>query len=174
MSSKTIRNSIAAVVVAIISGVLFGFMVQVVVAEGEQLLQHIEMIEKEQAQQDAYRQTQRQADSSKYNREQLQSYFLLQQGEAADILNYIESIAADAKVELKTQGLVVEEGDEGGGWVRASFSYAGTKQQVIQFTQVFESLPYVSRLSEFEMSAFSSDFWQAKATIEIKMLTYEE
>lgn len=154
---------------------LYGVMAYRVGEQGEELGIQIEALEKQQAQEATHRSLQRTAETSKDDRQHLESFFLSKESDSIDFLNQVESLAPRVDVALRTQGLeVLTDVTDGGQWIVASFGFSGTREQVQQFIQILETMPYVSRLTEVQIGRQSSVLWQATVTMQVRILTYDE
>ena len=154
---------------------ILGFIAYNVVAEGEYLTEQINSFQTQQAQEESYFKLKRIAEDSKDERAELESHFLLSEGDSINFLNQIEKLAPRYGVTINTEGLgiVTDEVDES-KWIQVSFALAGSRERIQDFIEVLEELPYVSRLTQVEMESLSSSQWQADVTMRVRVLEYDE
>lgn len=175
MSKKTIRNLIISLVLAALSAGLFGLMVYYVSDQGGKLATQIEALEAEHAQQESYIKSQRLAQDTKKERDQLHSYFLDEASDSINFLNEIEMLAPKVGVSLETKGLdsFIDE-KENTEWIKVDFKFSGSRKAVKQFVEILEILPYASRVNEVELSSQSSNDWSATVKMQVRILAYDK
>jgi hypothetical protein len=171
MSNITIRNIIIATIITTVTVGLSLFMLYQVSDKGTELSRQIELLGKQQAQVNARNQLKRQAQETEAERALLASYFLARQSDGIDFLNQVEALAPRLGVTLETESL---ESDPAGKWIAPSFIFSGTKEAVFHFIKVLETLPYVQRITEVSLEARSSNNWEAKVTMKVQVLEYED
>lgn len=140
----------------------------------EQLSEQIASLQTERQQEEDRVQLQRTANETADEREMLAGYFLAKESESIDFLNYIESVAPQAGVQLSTTDLQVVEGEsETVDWLQVNFKYDGTREAVLRFTEVLETAPYISSLESVNMRSLSSDTWTASVVMKVQLMRYE-
>jgi Tfp pilus assembly protein PilN len=175
MSRSTKSTMILAVSFLLIAVALFGFVTYQVIAKGELLAEQAVALETQRIQEASYFRLIRQAEETTEKRAELKSYFLQKESDSIDFLTLVESIAPKAGVELETNKLdVLKEKGTKQAWIQTSFSFSGTREDVQNFVQILESLPYAERLTALEMNARSSELWQANVTMQVRVLSYDE
>lgn len=175
MSPSTKRTIFIAVLLISLSLMTFGFIVYQIISQGQALTAQLAALAEQEAQESSYLKLERIARETTDERELLQGYFLRQESESIDFLNLVETIAPKAGVTLETDSLeLLQEKNSEEAWVQATFSFGGSRENVQNFVQVLETLPYVSRLTTLEMSARSSALWQAKVTLQVRVLAYDK
>lgn len=172
MSSKTIRNFIIAFVAMVSAGSVFGLMTFQVREEGKMLNAQLEVLGEQEAQESSYIRLQKISEETAQERTSLRNYFLEQEGDSVDLLNYIDSLAERSGVALQTKGLDLVDGERTSKWIRATFTIAGPESQVRQFVEILETLPYVQRMTDLTLKAKSSTQWEADVTIQVQVLNY--
>ena len=115
---------------------------------------------------------QRISEETAQERANLRSYFLEQEGDSVDLLNYIDNLAVRSNVALQTKGLDLVDGERTNKLIKATFTIAGPEAHVRQFVETLETLPYVQRLTELTLKAKSSTQWEADVTIQVQVLNY--
>lgn len=175
MSPSTKRTVFIAALLIVAAITTFGFIAYQVISQGHELTDQLAMLEEQRAQEASYLKLQRLAKDTTEDREKLQSFFLRQESDSIDFLNLVETISPEAGVALETNGLeVLKEKNSDEEWIQASFSFSGSRENVQNFVQVLETLPYVLRLTGLDMTARSTTIWQAKVTLQVRVLTYDK
>ncbi len=54
------------------------------------------------------------------------------------------------------------------------FTFSGSRERVLNFIKVLETLPYVLRVNSIEMRALSGTDWEAKISMKLQILNYDE
>lgn len=174
MSRSTKRIMILAGSFLLIAMGLFAFVGYHVVAKGQLLGEQAAILKIKETQESSYLRLIRQADETTKKRSELKQYFLQKESDSINFLTLIESLAPKAGVELRTNTLeLLKEKDSKNGWIKTSFSISGTRNDVQNFIQVLESLPYVQRLTSLNMNARSSELWEASVTMQVRVLSYD-
>jgi len=163
-------TSILLFVFSVSSFVLMGYQVN---RQGEELGEYIAVLEAEKAQEDAFFRLQKIAEDTKEDRGLLQDYFLASDSDSIDFLNLVEEIAPESGVSLKTEGLD-KSLENGVGWITINFSFSGSRDRVEQFLKILETLPYVLRVDNYEMTSTGSSNWQAKVNMRVQVLDYDK
>lgn len=152
------------------AGALFGGVVFLHKHEAvlkEQLL----AVQKEQAQQDAMFRLRRVEEESQEDRAKLAGYMLTEDSQSIEVLTRIEGYAPQVGVSLTTTNLEQSSNpDTGEGWLQIGFTFSGTEEQVEQFIQILESIPYVSYLTSVSLRANASGEWDAGTTLNVLLL----
>ncbi len=171
MSKKTIRTIIFATVLLLISILVFGFMVFQIIRQGDKLNIQLDTLASERAQESSYFQLIRIGEESAKDRLKIQDYFLKEESDSIDFLNLIEGLARQSGVSLKTDSLgTVTSPKDNSTWITVSVSFSGSRERVQNFVRLFETLPYVIRLTSFEMGSLSSTEWNARVSMEVMIL----
>lgn len=175
MSKVTIRNIIIVIILLLIASTAYGFVVYNVTAQADSLEAQIDILEEEQAREETYYKLQRIAEETVSDREKVSSYFLFRESDSIDFLNKVESLAPEAGVVLKTEGLeLIEDKVDDSEWIEVQFSFVGSRENVQRFIKVLETLPYVLRVTDINMSARSSTEWSVRLTLKVIVSTYDE
>ena len=169
MKSATISLILITVTVSVFSLMIFR-----VIKQGERLTDNIATIEAERAQESSYFMLRKIAEESKEDREKLHGYFLAREGNSIDFLNTVESLAQQSGVVLETENLdTVTKKADNSEWIEVAFSFSTTKEKIIDFLQLLETLPYVSTVTDVNLSARTATDWSAEVTMQVRILSYE-
>lgn len=175
MSKGTKRTMLVAIILSFISMAIFGLVFYQARTQGERLTEQIETIKEQETQKASYQHLVMLAEQTEADRKEIEQHFLRQNSDSIDLLNRIESMAPEMGVVLKTESLdtIEEKGNNViSPWIKAKFSFSGTRHNVQNFIHVLESLPYVLRVTEIETQAQSTTLWQASVTIQVRMLDH--
>lgn len=165
--------------IALLSGLVFLAMAAVVATGVWFILQQATLLEAQvttiatdQAQEVAFSRLQRLIAETEQDRAQLESYFLVSQSDSIDFLNYIDELAAAQRVELKTSNPTeVTKGTQ--TFLSVDYSMSGTLEQLENFIQLLELIPYVSQLQSLQLQQQNEVLWQATTEIDVILLNYE-
>lgn len=175
MSRTTIRNFIVASVLLLLAGTVFGYMVHASGTKQQLLVEELETINKQEAQEAAYLQAKRVAQDSAEERALLDAMFLSTESDSIDFLNDVEGLAAQYGVSLKTESLeVIEDKKKKTKSLETNFTFSGDKEQVYRFVELLEQLEYVAEIVQLDVAARSSTNWEAKTRVAIKLQEYAE
>lgn len=173
MSKVTLRNFIITLVILLLSlgGAVFFFFQ---ISNNSQLLeQQIAAVADQNTQETALLRLQRIAQTTETDREELSSYFLLRQSDSIAFLSEIERLAPKVGLSLETKSL--DQVSVGGReWIQVNFTVKGSLQDVQNFVQILEIIPYVSKLTSVSMNNTSSNQWEADIVIQVQLLTYDQ
>lgn len=174
MSPSTKRTMVIAVLLIALASMVFGVIAYQVVAQGKRLTEQMATVAAQRAQEVAYNRLVGQAEDTADEREQLRGFFLQRDDDSVDLLNEVETIAPLAGVELETNQLdVIKDKSSNSEWIQVTFSFTGSRVNVQNFIQVLETLPYVLRLTGLDMSALPNGSWQARVTLQVRVLAYD-
>lgn len=172
VSKSTVKTAVFGIVLLAVATSIFGLMMYWVFAQGEKLTKQIVVIEEERAQEASYFRLRKMADESELDRVLLASHFLTKEGDSIDFLNLVEGLAAKMGVELETEGLsTITAKDESSKWIETQFAFSASREKVLAFIKVLESLPYVSRVTAVDMAARSTTDWHAEVTMQVRILS---
>jgi len=175
MSKSTITTIIFSVIFFTVSVTFFGLMIYIVNEQAKHLSDQVLALQTERAQDDSYYRLLKISEESKVQRDILNSYFLARESNSIDFLNSVESLAPKVGVYLKTERLdVVDDNVKKVKWIEASFSFVASREKVENFIKILETLPYVLRITSAELSSRSTTEWEAKVTMQVQVLNYEE
>jgi hypothetical protein len=166
------RTSLRTLVITslLLLGVLAAFSGSIyLIKHKEQVLKmQLETLAKERQQQQYYFDVEKIYEDSTEDRQLLKTHLLASEGESIDILTRIESMAPQVGVILETKNLKkVNDKESKSDWVEVAFVFSGERDDVERFVAVLEHLPYVSHLTALNLSARSSNDWEAQATLRI-------
>ena len=87
----------------------------------------------------------------------------------------VEQLAPDVGVILETTSLnLVEDADDGKQWIEIGFLFDGSRSRVQEFLNTLEDLPQVSKIMKVDMLASDQTKWQARVTMRVRVLNYDE
>lgn len=172
MKNVTLRNLIIALVLftGVVGSVLFGFLE--IMSNSTKLEQQIAAVAAQNEQEEELLRLQKLATNSETDRTELASYFLLRESDSISFLSKIETLAPSVGVQLQTVALEQVTADQK-EWIEVDFLASGTRIDVLNFVQILEIIPFVSRLTFVDLKQTSSNEWQANMTIQVQLLTYE-
>lgn len=175
MINTTKKILVIALFLIFASALVFVFMVYQVIEHGEQLTNQTVLLNKENAQADSYAYMHKLSLETVDERDFLKSYFLEKEGSSIDFLNYVETLAKETSIDLKTSELdtVDSKGDEP-KWIETTFSIEASREKIQQFIKILETVPYVSRITDIKMSSKVGDEWKASVTMRVMVLGYDE
>lgn len=175
MSKSTLRNIVISLILISCSLAAYGLMVYQIDKQGRELAVQVDVISKEETQQESRLLLKRTAEETAEERAQLKNYFFLQESDSIDFLNHVEEMAPKVGVTVETSALesITNLADKT-KWIQAKFSFSGTQDRVQRFLQIMETFPLVSKVVDLEMTAKSSTEWQANIVMQVRVLTYEE
>ncbi len=175
MSKTTLRNLIIAIVLALVSAGVFGLMVYYVSGQGSKLASQILVLEAEHQQEASYIKSQRLSEDTKDERALLQSYFLAKTSDSIDFLNKVEALAPEVGITLETRGLEsFADTTDNSEWIKVDFDFFGSRENVENFIKVLETFPYVSRVTEINLSSKTSTQWNATVKMQVRVLAYDK
>ena len=165
--------------IAFVSALLFLVMITVVgtgvwlITQQAALLKtQATTIATDQAQEVAFARLQRQVKDTEADRAQLESYFLVSQSDSIDFLNYVDELADQQGVSLKTSNPTeVTKGNQ--TFLSVNYDMSGTLVQLENFIQLLELIPYVSQLQSVSLQKQTDVLWQADTQIDVILLNYE-
>lgn len=143
--------------------------------EGEKLLERSKEIADFNAREQTYRDLKKLVDSTKTDRDELNTYFLTEE-KTIDFLSTIEKIAGEQGVDLVTDSLKVEEGTDLFDTLVISYSVEGVPERVNAILLILETLPYHASVSNvFLQSLFEEGVERTRGSIEltINLLNYD-
>jgi len=170
MSAATLRKLIISFLMLLIASAIFSYMMYRVDTQGEKLVAQIDALAKQNADEALYLKLQRLEEDTTDTREALKRNFLSDDSDSIDFLTLVESLAPRMGLVNKTSGLDNITNPDGTKWVKATFTFSGSRDNVQNFIKVLESLPYVLRLNEVSLSAQSSVDWKASVTMQVQIL----
>jgi len=174
MSNSTKSTIIIATILLLFAIAAFAFMAHQVSKQGASLTQQINTLSAHQAQEASYAKLQRIAQDSQTERQELASRFLLQESDSIDFLNKVEVLAQQAGVVLVVESLDLVSGSgENTNWIETELTFNGSRDRVLRFIKILETVQYVSRLTEVDLNAKAANDWSASVTMRVRLLNYE-
>jgi len=172
MSSSRLRLLGITAAVFILAICVVFFMVREIFKQSELLEQQVTTLQKDRDQQTQLSQLKRLLEETETDRDAVAGYYLQSQSDSIDFLNYVESLAADAGVQLSTEG-ASETSRENTELLTVQYEVSSNLPSVERFVQLLESIPYVSGVTALQLSQQSATVWSAAITIEVAILEYE-
>ena len=143
--------------------------------QGEKLVSQLDTLNEQRAQEESFFRLRRVAEESAQERALLKSYFFSKESDSIDFLNMVEQLAPDVGVILETTSLnLVEDADDGKQWIEIGFLFDGSRSRVQEFLNTLEDLPQVSKIMKVDMLASDQTKWQARVTMRVRVLNYDE
>lgn len=175
MSKTTIRNLIISSIFLLVTATAFVFVLYITERENSILTEQLIALEKKRAQESQHLKLKRIAVESEADRELLGGYFLSQESDSIDFLNKVESLAPQFDITLKTDSLKKDTDKRTKEeWLTAQFSFNGTYQNVSDFVQILENLPYIAEVTQVSLEAGSENDWAATVNMRINLYTYDD
>lgn len=143
--------------------------------QGRVLDESVKSIQEGERRQEAEQRTKRTFDDSKDDRAQLKAAVFADANDS--ILSFVSNLETFA-TRVGVEFTVVSFGTEtaiknvtGVKEMKLQFSYKGTNDDVINFSRLLESVPYVSRLDSLTITSGGPDLWQAQVTMVVLIRT---
>ena len=175
MNTATIRNLILASLSLLVVVGCFSFAVIKIKNKEGELRGQFQTLNEENLRENSFYQLQKTAEESKKDREQLATYFLKQESDSINVLNWIEGMAPKANVLLETKSLQkVTDKETKTNWIEVAFIFSGEQDNVERFVGILERLPYLSYITSFSMKAREVGDWEAAVTLRIYLFKYDK
>ena len=175
MSPNTLKITVISVVLFVLAAGFFIFMWIQTQQQGEKLVVQLETLSEQRRQEEVYFRLRRVAEESSAERAQLNEYFFSGESESIDFLNMVETLAPAAGVSLNTNSLnLIEDTKDKRQWVEIGFIFDGSRNRVQDFITILEELPFVSKITMVDMIAADQTKWQARVTMRVRVLSYDE
>ena len=175
MSPVTIKITSLSLLLFLVATGAFVFMWQQTQQQGEKLVSQLDTLNEQRAQEESFFRLRRVAEESAQERALLKSYFFSKESDSIDSLNMVEQLAPDVGVILETTSLnLVEDADDGKQWIEIGFLFDGSRSRVQEFLNTLEDLPQVSKIMKVDMLASDQTKWQARVTMRVRVLNYDE
>jgi hypothetical protein len=173
MNKISLRNLILSSLVLLVAVGGFSFMVFKINSKEQELQNQFQTLNDENVRENSFHKLQKTAEMSTSDREDLAKYFLKQESDSIDVLNWIEGAAPKARVNLQTKSLQkVSDKETKADWIEVSFVFTGEQHDVERFVGILERLPYLSYITSLSLSGRSSGDWQALVTLRVYIFNY--
>jgi hypothetical protein len=173
MNKATFRNLILASLGVLLAAGGFSFMVFKINSKEQELQGQVQALNDETVRENAFYKLQKTAEESVADRDRLAKYFLKQESDSIDVLNWVEGMAPRARVELQTKSLQkVSDKDTKTDWIEVSFAFTGEQHDVERFVSVLERLPYLSYITSLSLTGRPGENWQALVTLRVYIFNY--
>jgi len=169
MSKSSKTALVIALILLVVSTSAFAFTVLHINNQGQKLAEQQDALADDMALQSSYSNLQKVQQESQEDRGLLNSYFLASNDEVIKLLNSLGDKATTTGVtsEVVVKELVSEESDE--RWLDLNFTLSGSRQSVVNYIKILETLPYVVRTGSVSMTAKSPSLWDANINISIRL-----
>jgi hypothetical protein len=176
MPSSENKKLTIALIFFSLSVIAFAVLVNQVVTQSKRLDEQTSLAKRQQAEEADRFKLKRQVADTIEERSQVESYFFRKEEEdSLGFLTYVESdLAKRAGVFIETKFITVKEdkADET-KWVEVMFVFSGTKDQVFNFVEVLENMPYALRIPSVTLNAKSSQYWEAEVLVAVNLWEYD-
>jgi len=173
MSKKTITNLIISLVILTVIGGGTTFFFLQISHKSNLLEEQIATVAEQNEQEESLLRLQRLAQISEPDREELASFFLLRESDSISFLSEIERLAPSVGLSLDTRSLK-QVSSGGKDWIEVDFSVEGSREDVQNFVQLLEIIPYVSKVVSVSMVQEESNSWKGGIVIQVQLLTYDQ
>jgi hypothetical protein len=170
MTAHTKRNTIIALIFLSVSVSLLSFLVWQIQQAGKKLDTYLSVLQEQSTQEAAYLQVSRLVQETESQRNALSQSFFTDESESIAFLNDIESLAARSGVTLKTEGLDKLKDKDGDEFITMTFIFGGSYEKVRRFTELFESIPYHSRITSVSLRKTATTAWEGQLSILISLM----
>lgn len=168
ISRSTARNLIVMIAVLMAALAVFLYAGYFLKNKEQTLGTQLETLKKEQQQEAMYFKLEKLAIDSKAKREELHAPLMDQESKSIEVLTWIEGLAPRSGVSLETKNLQkVTDKESKTDWIEVTLVFSGTQNNVERFLAILEHIPYLSYVTSLNMTARSSDNWEATATLRI-------
>lgn len=172
MSKQKVQLILATVVLFLVSSAVTILFVREILQQSQLLQKQISELQRDQAQQTRLSQIKRLVEDTAADRQQIYAHYLQSQSDSIDFLNYVETLAAKAGVELQTNRATEIERDNA-QLLAVDYTISGSQLGVEGFIKMLEIIPFVSEVPSMQLSKRTAVVWEATATIEVFILDYE-
>lgn len=149
------------------------FMLNMITREGMKLEDQMQTIGENNLIAKQYEDLQASLLASEQDRAVLNSY-LLTEGQTVHFLSDIETFAKQLSLELITDSLTVNPvPNKDFQKIDLKFRVSGSKEQLLTFVSLLETLPYYSRLEAMTLKQQSNEGWSATLTLMVGLHTYD-
>jgi len=173
MSKTTLRNFIVALVVLCVTGGGTIFFFTQILGNSQLLEEQIASVNIQNQQEASLLRLQRLSQVSQSDREELASHFLLRESDTIIFLSEMEQLAPVVGLSLETESLE-QVSQDGKDWIQTKFNVTGSREDIQNFIQILEIIPYVSRLTSVLIEKDRSDNWRADVVIQVQLLNYDQ
>jgi hypothetical protein len=171
MTSKTFTILIIALIFALSSAGMLGFVLYKVHREGLELTQRVTLIADRDAKIQMYGELSRLVEETESERAELSSY-VLTENETSSFLTEIERLGAETGNKLSTASLDVVEKGSDYDELHIKFNVEGTEASVKEMLHVFEILPYHSKVDSVLLTKESNDSFRGVINLTVSILSY--
>lgn len=148
------------------AGTAVGLLTYEIDRTGDMLSAHVAVLGEHAATQQNRARLSRLAETTAPERTELADYFLESSDDSIDLLNTLETLAADFGLTGNPTDLTT--GSEGNTtYVEVPFRFRGSKQAVTDFSRALEFLPYQAELRSLSLTRGSGNSWEGTARVRV-------
>lgn len=165
MSSKTKKIFVSAATFALVSSGCTAVFYYVIAQEATRLEEQVQILNENNTKESAYVRMRRLVDDTAHERARLAASYFKNEGDSIAFLGEVEDLARETGLSFKTVALDKVSMKEKQAYVKMTFAYEGKKDLVLNFSRLFEVLPYHARVDSLSLRQFESGIWSGTATI---------
>ncbi len=169
MNSKTKRIFVLTSSLAVISGLAVSVFYYIIAKEADRLEEQVQILTENNTKESAYVRMNRLVEDTEEERERLAGFYFKNEGDSIAFLGETERLARELGIAFKTEALdkvVTKDKQE---FIKMSFAYEGRKSDIFTFAQLFEALPYHTRVESLKLRQLDSGNWAGNTTIQISI-----
>ncbi len=168
MNTTTKKNLILALFILLLSAGTCLFFVYKINDQGTKLGEYIKALDERQAQESSFMRISKLVQETEKERAAIASAFFSDEGDSIAFLGEIESFASFIGLELKTENLnKITSSDNKTEFITMTFVYSGDKEQVLNFNQLLENIPYHSQIESLSIKKNTPNDWESRLTLHI-------
>ncbi len=171
MSSKTKKIFFVGLITATLAGSLAAGFYYVIDKKASQLEEQVRILTENNTKESAYARMKRLVGETEVERAQLAGTFFKSEGDSIAFLGDIEKLARDLGLNLKTEALDKVVNKDKQEFIKATFSYSGRKDLVLDFSRLLELSPYHSQVEALSIGRTETGDWSGKMTLVITIDT---
>jgi hypothetical protein len=153
-------------VTATITTSAFAFFFYKISQQGLQLQEQIAFLQESRTKESSYFRLNKLAQETEVKRNLLTEPFFNEEGDSIIFLGEIESLATALGLDLETESLEkVVNKDTNEEKIKITFSYAGKKDTVLNFSKLMEVIPYHSSVESLDLKSVGDNNWNGELTI---------
>lgn len=177
MHTATIRNFILSFLALVLVAGCFSYGVVIIKRKEQELKTQHQTLSEENLRENSFYKLQKTAEESETDRNVLDTYFIKQESDSINVLNWIEATAPKANVRLDTESTSlnkISEKETKTNWIEIKLIFSGERNNVERFVGILERLPYLSYITSLSMGARAIGDWEASVTLRIYLSSYDK
>ena len=136
--------------------------------QGTKLDEYIKALDEKRAQEASFIRISKLVSETEDEREAVSSAFFSDEGDSITFLGDLESFASAIGLDLKTENLnKITGADKKTEYITMTFVYSGNKEQILDFNQLLENIPYHSLVNSLSIRKNGDDTWESSLTLYI-------